>query len=159
MKKLKIVKKMSFHAGHQLPSHDGKCQNIHGHEYNIEVGVTGPLTISGSSAGMIIDFYEFDEILQEQIHEPMDHAFLISGDEEILPWLEENNKKIYKIGAPTTVENIANHLYMKLASYFDVKYGNLVELCEIRVFETPDTYAEITKDAGSGGGCGGSCGC
>ena len=54
---MKVGKQFSFDAAHQLVGHFGKCANLHGHTYKVEVVLTGSINDSGSSEGMVVDFY------------------------------------------------------------------------------------------------------
>ena len=53
---LKIAKEFSFDIAHMLDGHDGKCKNLHGHTYRLQVEVGGPLHASGPKAGMVMDY-------------------------------------------------------------------------------------------------------
>ena len=47
----------SFDSAHFLAGYDGKCKNIHGHRWTIEVHIQGQeLQQSGTQKGMLIDF-------------------------------------------------------------------------------------------------------
>ena len=41
MPKIRITKKFRFEAAHALYGYDGKCKNIHGHNYNLFVTIIG----------------------------------------------------------------------------------------------------------------------
>ena len=41
MSYIRVTKKFKFESGHALYGHDGKCKNIHGHSYQLEVTVQG----------------------------------------------------------------------------------------------------------------------
>ena len=41
MPNIRITKKFRFEAAHALYGYDGKCKNIHGHNYNLFVTVIG----------------------------------------------------------------------------------------------------------------------
>ncbi|MCL4499892.1 MAG: 6-carboxytetrahydropterin synthase QueD [Chloroflexi bacterium] len=75
-----------FDAAHFLPGHAGKCANMHGHTWRVD------LTIRGDSLddGMVVDFVEVNEVLAEVLP---DHTLL----NDILP--------------NPTAENLAEHLY------------------------------------------------
>jgi len=47
-----VTKQISFDAAHFLPNYDGKCANMHGHRWTIEVAVAG----SVHEDGMVMDF-------------------------------------------------------------------------------------------------------
>ena len=76
-----ISKKWSFDAAHQLPNHNGKCANLHGHTYTLEIVVSlqdGSL-VEGpgrSDEGMVMDFYDITKVWKEQLEPLLDHKFL-----------------------------------------------------------------------------------
>ena len=41
MSKIRITKKFRFEAAHALYGYDGKCKNIHGHNYKLFVTIVG----------------------------------------------------------------------------------------------------------------------
>ena len=41
MSNIRITKKFSFETGHALYGYDGKCKNVHGHSYRLDVTVIG----------------------------------------------------------------------------------------------------------------------
>ena len=47
-----VTRCFTFEAAHQLPWHPGKCRNLHGHGYRLEVTVEGPV----NDDGMVLDF-------------------------------------------------------------------------------------------------------
>ena len=58
MSKVRITKKFRFEAAHALFGYDGKCKNIHGHNYNLFVTVVGkPISnLKNVKLGMVMDF-------------------------------------------------------------------------------------------------------
>jgi 6-pyruvoyltetrahydropterin/6-carboxytetrahydropterin synthase len=68
-----IRKKFSFEASHNLPKHKGKCKNLHGHSQTLSVELAG---IVDPESGMIIDFYDFKQIVNELIIDKLDHSHL-----------------------------------------------------------------------------------
>lgn len=38
-----IVKEFTFDSAHHLEWHQGKCHNLHGHTYKLQVGIQGEL--------------------------------------------------------------------------------------------------------------------
>ena len=51
----KIAKEFSFDMAHLIDGHDGKCQNLHGHTYKLQVEVAGDLFAEGAKAAMVMD--------------------------------------------------------------------------------------------------------
>lgn len=109
-------KTWTFDAAHQLVGHFGKCANLHGHTYKLEVGLRGiPNTTPGASdEGFVMDFYDLKKVVGEMIVDKMDHAFLAKGDEPILPVLQASGKKVVILGFRSTVENMVRYICWKL---------------------------------------------
>ncbi|MBC2693721.1 MAG: 6-carboxytetrahydropterin synthase QueD [Desulfobacteraceae bacterium] len=70
MFELKII--THFAAAHRLKMLAKKCENMHGHNWKIEVCVAGETL---NDAGVLIDFGELKDYLSEII-EKLDHKFL-----------------------------------------------------------------------------------
>ena len=71
----KISKEFSFDMAHLLDGHDGKCQNLHGHTYKLQVEISGDLYESGAKKAMVIDFSDLKSIVKKTILDP--HLFII----------------------------------------------------------------------------------
>jgi len=61
-----------FASGHALRNYHGKCENVHGHNYRVEVTLTGE-ELDGT--GLLVDFVELKKVLNVII-DRMDHRFL-----------------------------------------------------------------------------------
>lgn len=70
MFELKVVTR--FSAAHQLKMVAEKCENLHGHNWKIEVYVAGE---SLNSAGILMDFGEIKKRVAE-VMKSLDHRFL-----------------------------------------------------------------------------------
>jgi 6-pyruvoyltetrahydropterin/6-carboxytetrahydropterin synthase len=90
MYKLKI--KHHFDASHFLPYYNGKCQNMHGHRWEIIVEVWAKEL---DKQGFVVDFGSIKEIINQY-----DHICL-------------NDKTEYKDIQPTA-ENISRFIYQKI---------------------------------------------
>jgi 6-pyruvoyltetrahydropterin/6-carboxytetrahydropterin synthase len=63
---------LEFDAAHRLPGYDGKCARVHGHTYEVEVVVEGPVD---EKTGFLMDFYDLKESLRSVLVE-LDHRDL-----------------------------------------------------------------------------------
>jgi len=82
-----------FSAAHQLRGYKGKCENLHGHNWRVQVAVSsGKL----NDIGIAIDFHELKKLTNEALS-ALDHSFL----NDVFPFTEIN---------PSS-ENIAKWLY------------------------------------------------
>lgn len=78
-------------SGHRILHHDGKCSRPHGHNYEIQVELTGTLTDEGWIADKgdittIIDEWDHQFLLEDG--DPLVEAFEVSGDSEAVVVLD-----------------------------------------------------------------------
>jgi 6-pyruvoyltetrahydropterin/6-carboxytetrahydropterin synthase len=62
----------TFAAGHALRNYRGKCENVHGHNYRVQVAIAGPEL---DDNGLLYDFAELKRRLR-QASEYLDHQFI-----------------------------------------------------------------------------------
>lgn len=72
MKKLYLTKEFTFDAAHKLINYEGKCKNLHGHTYKLQVTIQGTI----QKNGMILDFREIKEIIEKNVVSKLDHSFI-----------------------------------------------------------------------------------
>lgn len=82
MANIRLSKIFYFEAAHALYGYDGKCKNIHGHSYKLQVTVIGqPLPDpSNPKYGMVMDFGELKDLVKKEIISVFDHAIVLNGD-------------------------------------------------------------------------------
>ena len=68
----RVTRSFTFEAAHRLPWHTGRCRNLHGHSYRLEVTVEGPL----DEGGMVLDFEDLKAAVQRQVVDRYDHTLL-----------------------------------------------------------------------------------
>lgn len=138
----KIAKEFSFDMAHMLDGHDGKCQNLHGHTYKLQVEVSGNLQPCGAKRGMVMDYSDLKSVVQTHILSPMDHAFIYDihseRESQVAQLLMNLQSKVYGMPCRTTAEEMAKYMFEKLE-----KEGLPVSL--IRLWETPTSYCEYSK--------------
>lgn len=133
-----VTKIWTFDASHQLVGHFGKCANVHGHTYKVEVTLKEipNQEIGSSDEGFVMDFYHLKKIVGEKIIDRLDHAFLAKGDEPILPVLQENGSKVVILGFRSTCENMAQYICWNLME-------QRLPVYSVKVWETPTGCAEM----------------
>jgi len=62
----------TFAAGHALRGYKGKCENVHGHNYKVQLVVAGEQL---DATGLLMDFVEVKKNIKELV-ERLDHRFL-----------------------------------------------------------------------------------
>jgi 6-pyruvoyltetrahydropterin/6-carboxytetrahydropterin synthase len=147
---MKITRKMEFDAGHRIPHHGSQCRNLHGHRYVIEVTLAGdPVAIDGAAdEGMVLDFSEVKTILKAEIVDQWDHAFIVfRGDTQVLNFLESlPEHKTVVLDLIPTAENLAAIAFAKLRARFELEYGKRLRLERVRLYETPNCWADATGE-------------
>ena len=109
-----------FSAAHLLRNYKGKCENLHGHNWKVEVTVS---TETLDEAGMAIDFTELKQKTSAIIKQ-FDHQYL-------------NEIKYFKEVNPSS-ENIAAYIFNLLKEKLDDKN---VRLTKVSVWESENSKA------------------
>jgi 6-pyruvoyltetrahydropterin/6-carboxytetrahydropterin synthase len=144
---LTITKRLEFDAGHRIPDHRSKCRSLHGHRYVLEITLEGePVNAPGcSDHGMLMDFTDVKAIAMAEVVEPWDHGFLVWREDraivEFLATLTGHNTVL--LDRVPTVENLAQIAFEILQPKFVSRYGNALRLARVRLFETPNAWAEV----------------
>jgi 6-pyruvoyltetrahydropterin/6-carboxytetrahydropterin synthase len=67
-----VLVEHTFAAGHALRNYRGKCENVHGHNYRVQVSVQGETL---NETGLLVDFAELKQLLR-RTSEYLDHQFI-----------------------------------------------------------------------------------
>lgn len=108
----------SFAAGHSLRNYRGKCENVHGHNYKVQVSVAGQ---DLNETGLLFDFTELKRLLR-QTSEYLDHQFI-------------NDLKPFDTINPSA-ENLAKFFYDEIQKQL---HGG--QIAFVRVWETDTSCA------------------
>lgn len=127
----------SFDSAHFLSGYEGKCKNIHGHRWKVEIEVMSEkLKTDTQLRGMCVDFSTLKAELREET-EDLDHALIMergSLREKTLEALKEENFNIKILDFRPTAENFAKYFFDRFKERgFDVKCAT--------VYETPSNCA------------------
>jgi 6-pyruvoyltetrahydropterin/6-carboxytetrahydropterin synthase len=107
----------TFAAGHALRDYKGKCENVHGHNFNVQVVIEGERL---DRTGLLVDFIDVKDLMGAVIAR-LDHVFL-------------NDVPPFDVRNPSA-ENIAAYFYEEMT-------GGLastpvpVRIREVKVWET-----------------------
>lgn len=119
-----LNKDFQFAAAHYVPSPKaGKCQQMHGHTYFVNVTVAGNQL---DDTGFLVNF----SFIKELIHDRFDHTLLNDHHKDF-----NNNESEY---FPTT-EVVARTIY-ELVSDFLAKTDNKATCVQVFLRETPTSY-------------------
>lgn len=111
---MRLTKIFTFDAAHFLTQYHGKCENVHGHTYRLEVTVEGPVGVDG----LVMDFAELKTLIKEKVLNKLDHSHLNDHFENpsaelVAMWIWDQVKD----GLPEGVS-----------------------LAEVKLFETPESF-------------------
>lgn len=132
--RVSVYRKAHFNAAHRLNNPNwtaeknksvfGKCNNdnFHGHNYNLEVKVTGEVD---EATGYVIDIKVLADLIKEEIEDRFDHKNLNLDTEE------------FKSLNPTA-ENIAIVIYRILREKLDDAFD-----LQVRLYETDRNFVEF----------------
>ena len=116
-----VMIERDFSSAHQLRGYKGKCENLHGHNYKLEIYAKGEEL---NNIGLLIDFLELKKAADE-IVKYLDHRNL----NELPPFDEELNP---------SAENIARYVL----EFLNSRVGDdRVCVHKVRCFETPTSVA------------------
>ncbi|HZT34130.1 MAG TPA: 6-carboxytetrahydropterin synthase QueD [Bryobacteraceae bacterium] len=120
----------SFAAGHALRNYHGKCENVHGHNYKVQVTLQGPRL---DAAGLLVDFVLIKKQMRAVV-ERLDHQFL-------------NDLAPFDVLNPSA-ENMAKYFYDELSKGLDAEVP--VHIGAVKVWETDTasaTYRPTPEEA------------
>ncbi len=129
---------------------------------------------SGVQTDMVLDFGFLKDVMCQQIDMPCDHGFIASIEDtgvlrmfapesqDFDSWLEAARSglasdkyfsttdctlgnKLYIIAAHPTAERLAEHWYQRLLKPVEERSDGLATLTKVRVWETPNCWAEYTQ--------------
>jgi 6-pyruvoyltetrahydropterin/6-carboxytetrahydropterin synthase len=147
--KIALTRRYCFAASHRLHNAGfsadkntelyGKCNSPHGHGHNyvVEVTVTGPVD---PQTGMIANLSDLDGFVEREVIEPLDHTYL------------NEQAPAFRDCVPTT-ENVCRELYRRLQSFPQARLARVrVEETSLNSFEYAGEECEpLPRPAGQGG--------
>jgi len=120
-----IAKRVSFDAAHYLPNYAGKCRNMHGHRWVVELGIKG---ILDPRTGMVVDFTWIKKVLGTVVTKKFDHTNLNNFFDN------------------PTAENIAKYIFGKIMNEWIQGPTEPIIAEFVRVWESEDSVAEYTRE-------------
>lgn len=135
----------AFDSAHFLAGYEGKCANIHGHRWVVEVKIGGELCEEGQERGMLTDFGVLKKAVRSAA-DSFDHALICEAGtlrEKTLDALREEGFRLIEVPFRPTAENFARCFADRMtAEGFAVR--------AVTVWETPDNCAVYIPDGESG---------
>jgi 6-pyruvoyltetrahydropterin/6-carboxytetrahydropterin synthase len=112
-----VTVEQTFAAGHALRNYKGRCENVHGHNFRVQVVIEGDRL---DETGMLVDFLDVKSTMRGII-ERLDHVFL----NDITPFDVKN----------PSAENIAEYFHQEMTRGLGSP-SVPVRVREVKVWET-----------------------
>ncbi|MEO8433675.1 MAG: 6-carboxytetrahydropterin synthase QueD [Pyrinomonadaceae bacterium] len=120
-----VMIERNFSSAHQLRGYKGKCENLHGHNYRIEIYARGREL---DNIGLLVDFVELKSAADEVVSY-LDHRNI----NELQPFVE----------LQPSAENLAKYILERVSSRIN---DDRVQIYKVRCFETPTSVATFQID-------------
>lgn len=142
---MKVTKEVTFDSAHMLSKYEGKCHNLHGHTYKLQVTLEGAIIEDGNEQCMVMDFNTLKQYMDTALNS-FDHAIIFSGEgfrneaeDELFTWANKWGMNYVVVYGKSTSENISSYIKMMIESFIDVKKYKV----SVKVWETPTSFAEV----------------
>ncbi|MCI7803510.1 MAG: 6-carboxytetrahydropterin synthase QueD [Oscillospiraceae bacterium] len=132
-----IKTEFAFDSAHFLYGYEGKCSNIHGHRWRVEVTVKNAfLQRNGQQKGMIMDFADLKRALGV-IADHYDHSLIYEKNTlkaDTMECLKRDGFRLVEVPFRPTAENLARHFFMIIRERGYRPHN-------VTVYETPNNCA------------------
>jgi 6-pyruvoyltetrahydropterin/6-carboxytetrahydropterin synthase len=133
--KVRIYKQVQIDASHRLLHYKGKCANLHGHRWKIEVWIEGepdPMT------KILIDYNTIKDVIGKY-----DHQIILNDEDPMVTCVGKYQQIITTPGDPTS-ELLAVLIRDDLHQICKAQ-GIKATIQKIRVWESPTSFAELEE--------------
>jgi 6-pyruvoyltetrahydropterin/6-carboxytetrahydropterin synthase len=133
MMKVGIYKEVQIDTSHRLLHYQGKCANLHGHRWKVEVWMEGE---PDPATQILIDY----SVIKQAI-DKYDHQIILNQDDPMVSAIRAFNPVITTPGDPTS-ELMAAIIRNDLLAICR-EHGIRATVTKIRVWESPTAFAEL----------------
>lgn len=137
-----LTTKSEFDSAHFLKDYEGKCSNMHGHRWTVEVEVRSEsVQSSGPYRGMVVDFALLKGKLKEET-DRLDHKLIVeegSLSQGLKAALLEEGFQMVAFPWRPTAENFSKY-------FFDYMKDGGYPIYKVSVYETPNNVAAYMED-------------
>lgn len=120
---VEVTKEFTFDSSHKLMQYLGKCANLHGHTYKLQVTIVGTV----NEIGLVLDFKVLKKIVEDKVVNSLDHEYI-------------NNVVEYNPTCENMVIDIFNTLKSEIEE-LNKKSPNFMSLSQVKLYETPTSFA------------------
>ncbi len=160
-----IVVEHNFETAHRLPFLGGKCENLHGHSWQVSIAFVAYQHATGmDSRGISVEYGQLKQVVRGWIDSRLDHGCMLGVKDPLLPVLLKEDSKVYVFGDVVhlidaaededytailpaaertyaampwpTVEAVARMLAEELQAQVDLHFGDVLWVDRVVVTET-----------------------
>jgi len=139
-----ITKILTFDSAHRLMNHKGKCKNLHGHTYKLEVSLTSNKL---TPDGMVVDFTILKNLVQKWVDDNLDHSTILNKDDrKVIEFCQKMGFRSYLINGEPTAENMTQVIYDQIKRVLDANKDVLLDdlkISYIKLWETSTSNCGI----------------
>ena len=128
-----VSKIFHFDAAHRLYDYEGKCHNLHGHTWKVEITLSGEL----NDEGMVVDFNKIEDVVGSFIDDTLDHSTILNEKDSLLKKID--TKHVVLENDPTS-EHLAEFIYNVVSQRLP---ETTIE--SVTVWESPTSYATFKR--------------
>jgi 6-pyruvoyltetrahydropterin/6-carboxytetrahydropterin synthase len=131
-----IYKEVFFDASHRLLHYEGKCRNLHGHRWRVEVWLAGTID---QRTGILVDFNAIRDVIER-----FDHQVILNREDPMVACLGQFQPVMTTEGDPSS-EVLAG----EIRGLLDRECGlgrTGARVVRIRVWESDTCCAEQTYE-------------
>ncbi len=121
-----VMIERNFSSAHQLRNYNGKCENLHGHNYKVEIFARGSEL---DNIGLLVDFGDLKRAADEIVNY-LDHRNI----NELPPFDEEVNP---------SAENLARYFLERVGESVG---DERVRVYKVKIYETPTSVATYSVE-------------
>ena len=132
---VRIYKEVEFDASHRLLQYEGKCHNLHGHRWKVEVWIEG---VPDPVSCILLDYARIKQVVQR-----FDHQIILNAADPMVTAIEAFHPVVVTEGDPTS-----ELLACIIADDLDAACRAAevtARVTRIRVWESKNAYAELDR--------------
>ena|SRR6185312_15063349 len=126
-------------VGHTVLGHEGKCKNLHGHNYRVWFHCRPANNRFLDDVGRVLDFSVIKSKLCMWLEDNWDHKFLVYAKDPRVIVLVNLDPTVIVVPFNPTAENLAGHL-LKIVCPAQLQ-GTQVEVVKVVIEETAKCHA------------------
>ena len=132
----RIYKSVHFDASHRLMHYHGKCSQLHGHRWRVEVWMEGSVD---DATRILVDYNTIKSIIER-----FDHQTILNQDDPMVPCIGQFQPVMTTPGDPTS--ELLAAMFIEMLDAECQNSGIPARVVRIRVWESDTCFAELRHE-------------